>query len=102
MSETFRYSSRDWLGKSSAGIILGFALAIALSGLFAWAGPGGLMHSSAKTQINMWMIAPIWVSVLSFCFFFRSGLRAWLWLGGATLLAFGALFLVKAWLGGIG
>lgn len=85
-------TSRDWLGKSSAGLILGLTLAIGLTGLFAWFWPGGLMHSSAKTQMNMWLVAPIWTGVLSFCFLFRSSLRAWLWLGGANLLTWGLYF----------
>ncbi|SMH47201.1 hypothetical protein [Azospirillum agricola] len=80
----------DWWSKSLAGTLLGFTLAIALSGLFAWAGPGG-PRALNKIQFNMWMVAPIWLGVVSFCFLFRSGLRAWLWLGGANLLAYAAL-----------
>lgn len=97
---TFRYSSRNWFGKASAGAILGLALALALSGLFAWLWPGGLMHSSGKTQLNMWLMSPIWALILGFCFLFRSGLRAWLWLGGMTIVSFAALFAVKSVLGG--
>jgi predicted alpha/beta hydrolase len=82
--------SRNWLGKASAGLVLGYALALALSGLFAWFGPGEI--DPGKLQINMWMVSPIWCLVLSFCFFFRTGLRAWAFLGLATLLAFGLLF----------
>ena len=96
MNEQFRYTSRDWFGKASAGIILGLALALALTGLFAWVGPGGLMHSSAKTQLNMWLISPIWAFILSSCFLFRSGWRAWGWLGLANIIAFGLLFAAKA------
>ena len=96
MNEQFRYTSRDWFGKASAGLILGFGLAIALTGLFAWIGPGGLMHSSAKTQLNMWLISPIWALILSACFLFRSGWRAWGWLGLANTVAFGLLFAAKA------
>ncbi|HWK73304.1 MAG TPA: hypothetical protein VNQ81_03465 [Povalibacter sp.] len=84
--------SEDWLGKASAGLICGFALAIALTGLFAWFGPGGLMHSSAKAQLNMWLVAPIWAAVLSVCFLFRSGARAWSWLLFANAVCYGALF----------
>ena len=98
--ESFRYSSRNWLGKASAGLILGFALALSLSGLWAWLGPGGLMHSSAKTQFNMWLMSPIWALVLSFCFLFRSGWRAWFWLGLASAISFGLLFAAKHFLGG--
>ncbi|ATQ66788.1 MULTISPECIES: hypothetical protein [Methylosinus] len=81
---------RDIVSKSLAGVVLGFALALALVGLFARLGPQGL-EGGNKYQLVMWMIAPIWLSVLAFVFLFRSGLRAWLWLGGASLLAHGGL-----------
>jgi hypothetical protein len=43
----------------------------------------------------MWMVPPIWLGVLSFCFLFRSGLSAWLWLGGANILTFGGLYICR-------
>lgn len=46
----------------------------------------------------MWMIAPVWATVLGFVFLFRSTLRAWLWLGLANVLAWGVLWALKAWL----
>lgn len=98
--DTFRYSSRDWFGKASAGVILGFAIALAWTGVVAWLGPEGLMHSSGKTQLNMWLMAPIWATIVSFCFLFKSTLRAWLWLGLVTFISFGGLFAAKAILGG--
>lgn len=82
---------RDWVSKTSAGAILGFSLAIALAGLFAWLSPGGLATPN-KFQLVMWLIAPIWLTTLSLCFFFSSGIRAWLWLGGVNLLAYAGLF----------
>lgn len=81
---------RDWWSKSLAGVLLGFTLAIALSGLVTWVGPGGPLAMN-KFQFTMWIVAPVWLGVVSFCFLFRSGLRAWLWLGGANLLAYTAL-----------
>ena len=33
---------------------------------------------------------------MSIAFLFRSGLRAWLWMGGAALLGYAALHLSKA------
>lgn len=85
-------SSRNWFGKASAGLILGFGLALALSGLFAWFGPEGLQGGSGKTQFTMWIVAPLWAAVLCTCFLFRDGWRAWLSLGGANLLCFGLLY----------
>ncbi len=84
----------DWWSKALGGTLLGYPLAIALSGLFAVAGPGGLQALN-KFQFTMWLVAPVWLGVASFCFLFRSGLRCWLWLGGANLLAFGALHVLR-------
>lgn len=87
----------DWLSKSLAGALLGFGLAVALAGLFAWAGPGG-PDAPNKYQFVMWLVAPIWLGAASFCFLFRSGLCAWLWLGGANLLAHGGLYACRHFL----
>lgn len=84
-------TGRNWFGKASAGLVCGFLLALALSGLFSHYGPGGYPGESGKLQVTMWLMAPLWALVFSFCFLFRNGLRAWAWLGGATLLAFAPL-----------
>ncbi|MTJ83602.1 MAG: hypothetical protein F8N37_21660 [Telmatospirillum sp.] len=76
----FRY---DWLSKSLAGVLLGYGLALSLAGLVAKLAPPG----PALTQLVMWLVAPLWLSTLAATFLFRSGLRAWIWLGGANLLA---------------
>lgn len=81
---------RDWLAKSVAGVVLGFGLALALSGLLAWLTPGGPAAPN-KFQATMWLMAPLWTLVLALVFLFQSGRRAWCWLGGANALAFGAL-----------
>lgn len=92
----------DWWAKTSAGVILGFGLAVALVGLFAYLGPGGIDPEGPENMGRFapmgYMIPPIWAAVLGFVFLFRSGLSAWLWLGGANLLAFAALFACRFWL----
>lgn len=88
---------RDWVSKTSAGAILGLSLAIALAGLFAWLSPGGL-ETTNKFQLVMWLVAPIWLTTLSLCFLFASGKRAWLWLGGANLMAYASLFACRHFL----
>jgi hypothetical protein len=84
---------RDWLAKTTAGALLGFTLAIGCSGLLAWASAG--LPAGTRAQFAMWLVAPVWLGVLSGCFFFASGLRAWLWLGAANLIVFGALLLTR-------
>lgn len=84
----------DWWSKSVAGAVLGLGLALALSGLFAWLGPGGI-GAANKVQFNMWIIAPLWMLVFSFVYLIPSGRRALLWLGSANLLAYGLLLIAQ-------
>ncbi|MCJ2182069.1 hypothetical protein MTR62_05035 [Novosphingobium sp. 1949] len=89
-------SSRNWLGKASAGLVLGFVLALGLAGLTYWAIGAGEGALSTKAQFTMWLMAPVWALVLSFCFLFRSGPRAWAVLGLACALVWLALFATGA------
>lgn len=93
-----RLQSRHWLGKTLAGTVPGYTLAVALSGVIAWLTPGGL-GGGGKIQFNMWMIAPLWATVLGFVYLFRDSLRAWLWLGAANVVAFATLWALASWLG---
>lgn len=90
-------SSRDWFGKTMAGLVLGFFLALGLAGLLRVLVNGGLPFFSARGQLSMWLMAPVWGLVLSFCFLFRSSLRAWGWLFLANLPIWG----LTALLGGL-
>lgn len=81
----------DWWSKSLAGTVLGWTLALALAGLLGWYGPGGL-HAPNKVQFLMWLIAPIWMLILSFTYLVPTGLRAVLYLVVANVLAYGLLF----------
>lgn len=94
-----RLDSADWFGKTCAGLVLGFSLAVAVSGLCAWQTPGGIAGGNGKIQFVMWLIAPLWAGVLCFVFLFRDSRRAWLWLGGANLVACGLLAGVRGLLG---
>lgn len=80
---------RDWLSKTLAGFVLGAVLALGCSGLFLQFNAD--MPLSVRGQLAMWMVPPVWLGVLGGVFFFASGLRAWLWLGGAGALVLGAL-----------
>ena len=84
----------DWISKTLAGGLAGLSLSIALLGLVAWLGPDGT-SAPDKTQVIMWLIPPLWMTIFSLTYLFRSGLRAWLWLGSANLLAYSALSLVQ-------
>jgi hypothetical protein len=87
---------RGWLAKGLAGLVLGFVIAIGLSGLLAWTSPGGI-ETAHLYLVAMWAVAPIWLLIFAFCFLFGSGLRAWSWLGGASLAVHLALLICRAW-----
>jgi len=77
-------TARNWFGKATAGFVLGLAIAIGISGLLTWGMGLGDTYFSLQGQFTMWMVSPIWCAILSFCFLFRSGPRAWAILGAAT------------------
>ncbi|MFA7665494.1 MAG: hypothetical protein WCY32_05180 [Burkholderiaceae bacterium] len=83
----------DWVSKTLAGVLLGLSLALTCSGLLAALLIG--MPVPVSGQLAMWLVPPVWLGVLSFVYFFSSGLRAWLWLGGVNVLALGIWWLVR-------
>lgn len=87
-------SGRDWFGKASAGLILGLAIALGVSGLLSAAMGLKDTYFSLQGQFTMWMMAPVWCLILSFCFLFRSGTRAWIVLGATTGAIWFVLFLI--------
>lgn len=77
----------DWVSKTLAGALLGFALGVGCSGVFS--ALAASLPLATKGQLAMWLVAPIWVGCLSGVYFFQSGRRAWAWLAAANLLVFG-------------
>ncbi|MCP5471938.1 MAG: hypothetical protein H7A18_07675 [Sinobacteraceae bacterium] len=90
-----KLDSRHWFGKTSAGVLLGYTLSLALSGVIAGLTRGGFEGGSGKIQFIMWMVAPLWAGVLGFVFLFRDSRSAWLWLALANVAAFGLLWALK-------
>ena len=84
-------TSKNWMGKTSAGVIAGYFLTIAICGMVSRFGPLEVGFFSAQAQITMWLVAPVWSLILSFCFMFQNGWRAWGWLGGANLVVWAIL-----------
>lgn len=85
-----------WWMKTFAGLILGLTLTYALVAIFAWYGPGGI-DAPAKVQFNMWMIAPIWLLIFSFTYLFKTGFKAFIYLGSANIVFYAIFFLLR-WL----
>ncbi|MFT3814676.1 MAG: hypothetical protein QM740_15070 [Acidovorax sp.] len=79
---------RDWVSKTLAGALLGLALAVSASGLFA--ALAAAMPLPLRGQLAMWMVPPVWLLTWSAVYFFQSGARAWAWLAAVNLLALGA------------
>lgn len=85
---------KHWWRKTFAGAVLGLSLAFALSGLFAWLGPGGL-HAPDKAQFVMWLITPLWMLMFSLVYLFANGNRALTVFAMANVLAWLALSYVR-------
>lgn len=84
---------RDWISKTLAGLILGFALAMATSGVFSKVTMD--MASASRIQLAMWMVPPIWMVVFGFVYFFTSGFRAWIWLLTANFMVWGIFLALR-------
>jgi len=82
--------SGHWIGKTTAGVVCGFLIALALSGLLVRLAPGS-SGDAARAETAMLSVPLVWTAVFSGAYLFRTGLRAWLWLGTVSALAF-ALF----------
>ena len=79
--------------RALAGVVPGFFLAAALTGLVAWCSPGPWQHAIVASLI---FFAPAWMLILGGAFLFADGPRAWSWLSVAAVLAFVLLWALKA------
>ncbi|MBP0639697.1 MULTISPECIES: hypothetical protein [unclassified Cupriavidus] len=88
MSATTETMGTKWL----AGTLLGLPLAVALCTLSILWLPGGW-----ETGLVAAVVAclPVWVAIISCSLLFRTSRSAWLWLGSANLLCFGALWALR-------
>lgn len=84
-----------WWRKSLIGFFMGLSFTYALVAIFAWFGPGGI-DAPMKVQFNMWIISPIWLSIMCFIFMFRTAFTAFRALLIANLIAY-TLFLTLRW-----
>lgn len=83
----------DWWNKTLAGLLLGFTLALGCGGVFVHL--TNSLAPSSQGQLAMWLVAPIWLGVLSGVYFFTNGKRAWGCLLLANLVVFGVFLLLK-------
>jgi uncharacterized membrane protein len=85
------------IARCLAGVLLGFPLAAAILSLLLYALP---RHGAAYLIPVLIGFFPLWTALMIGAYLFRSGRRAWLVLGGANLIAFGALWLGRQFGGG--
>ena len=88
------YQARWWL-RIIGTLVLAFPLAISISGLMAYLGPGGLTHD-VKTQLGMWLITPSWLLPISLVFFINNAFRALSVLLGLNIILFLLLWYLRA------
>ncbi|MBV7535647.1 hypothetical protein KW842_07715 [Duganella sp. sic0402] len=79
-------------GKSTAAVFLGMPLAVLVTGFAA------LLSSDQANTTLPWLLVffLIWIAVMTCTFLFKTGLRAWLWMGGLTVAGYAALHFLKA------
>ncbi|MYM36237.1 hypothetical protein GTP38_18045 [Duganella sp. FT94W] len=79
-------------GKSTAAVFLGMPLAVLVTGVAA------LLSSDQVTTTLPWLLVffLVWIVAMTCAFLFKTGARAWLWMGGLTLAGYTALHFLKA------
>lgn len=79
-------------GKSTAAVFLGMPLAVLVTGVAA------LLSSDQATTTLPWLLVffLVWIAAMTCAFLFKTGARAWLWMGGLTLAGYAALHFLKA------
>lgn len=80
------------MAKALAAALLGLPLTTAVIGLLTLSWPG---RPEIITLPWLLLSFPLWIGIMSLCFVARSGARAWMWMGGATVIGYGLLHALK-------
>jgi len=78
--------------RALAGLLAGFFVAAAVTGLITWLPPGpwqSVIVPGMIAFIPLWMLAALWA------FAFRTVPRAWGWLSASAAFGFGLLWLLR-------
>jgi hypothetical protein len=78
--------------RALAGVVPGFFLAAAFTGLVAWGAPGPWQNALVPSLV---FFVPTWIAILGGAFLFANGRRAWIALGTSAALAFVVLIALK-------
>jgi hypothetical protein len=79
--------------RALAGLVPGFFLAAAITGLLCWLPPGAWQQTLVPGLV---VFFPVWTGVAIVAFFFANGRRAWCWLTLAAVAATALLWGLKA------
>ncbi|WP_264819554.1 hypothetical protein, partial [Acetobacter tropicalis] len=79
----------------SAAVVAGAVLTVGIMGVV-----GVLCHADGSprtlsAQFLLWLVPPVWCSLLGACFLFRSGRQAWGVLAVANVLVWGLFFAIR-------
>ncbi|KAF0814747.1 hypothetical protein IGB42_00802 [Andreprevotia sp. IGB-42] len=80
--------------KFTAGALLGFPLAVALTGLLIWLWPGVWISALI---VGLLFFVPLWITAMTTSVLFPRRRDAWLTLAGLNLIAYALLFAAKQW-----
>lgn len=86
MARNDALSSWQLLHHGVVGAVLGFPLAVWLSGLLVFHLTSG-HDDPAKYQVAMWSVVPLWAATVGLSFMARGKLACWAWLIGANAVA---------------
>ncbi|MGO2959148.1 MAG: hypothetical protein ACTIDN_08940 [Acetobacter sp.] len=86
MTKPHIYTLKGWVGKSMAGVLMGFAVALAFSGILI--NQVFVSRSLVTVQLAMWVMPPLWLACLSVCFLFSTAYRAWFFMSTIALILF--------------
>ncbi|WP_444898191.1 hypothetical protein [Microbulbifer sp. SSSA005] len=83
-----------WWVKSLCAIFLGLPIAVAIAGLIAMWGPGDVVVDD-KSQFVMWLITPVWLTLVSLVYLFISVRRMLSLYLGLNLVLFTLLWVAR-------
>lgn len=84
----------DLLHHGLAGALLGFPLAVWLSGVLVYYAVDAA-HDSAAYQVTMWVVPLLWAAVTGLAFMAPGKRACWAWLLAGNALAYGLLRAVQ-------
>lgn len=79
--------------RALAGVLPGFFVAAALTGLISWSWPGPWQATVVPALIAFF---PVWMGVIGGSFLFQTGKRAWNWFSASALVGMGMLWLLQS------